>query len=165
MAFDTKNFQTCKLKQPYIESLQVNQMPPNYVNQIHLLFDNQTWQEYVKKVPNATKLFNFYIGFVCGLDHLKDKVKGTSEYYVSTNKKSEDFLGKIEQYAKKYDTKIVDEIKKTKRKNYLILDKLLVVHALLEKVALQHNECNRKPNEEMNLYNKYTDLESLPNEI
>lgn len=156
---------TCKFKHPIYQTVQVHGVPPAEASQYKFVFDSALWEEYQKNLPSQSGKFQYYIGFIMGMDALEKRVKETVNYFELLNKTENELRIKQDGILKEYDTKLKEDINRIKRKNFILLDKLLTVHALLEKVALQYNECNRKPNEEMRLYNKYVTLEAVPNEI
>ncbi len=84
-----------------------------------------------------------------GVDNLQNKVKSTNEVFGAIHSKVGEYKTVQEKISKDYEENIREKINQVKRKNLFVLDKLLAVHALLEKVALQHNECKRKPSEEV----------------
>lgn len=53
------------------------------------------------------------------------------------------------------------QIKEIKKKNGVLLDKILNVHNLIEKISIKYNHFERNTNEEANVMKKITELEAL----
>jgi len=160
------NQPSCLLKHPIYEVVEPSKVPNQaYLDQIKYLFDQGLMEEYQRNNPKQIGDFQSYVWMVMGVDNLGSKMKSTTEVFGAIHTKVSEYKQVQEKISKDYEENIREKINQVKRKNLFVLDKLLAVHALLEKVALQHNECKRKPSEELRLYNKIVTLEGVPNEI
>jgi len=115
-----------------------------------------------KNNPDPKK---FYVSEIRGIDTLKGRIQNNTALHAKQFNKTEENLRKLETLTTQYENKMKPQIDIVKQKNKLILDKLLTVHGLFEKLAIQYNEYDRRPNEEMRVHNQHEAMENVPNEL
>jgi hypothetical protein len=164
-AMNIQNPTECLLRAPVYDEIPATQINnpqffwnPNYFPTL----DSKVWNETQKSNPDPKK---FYVSEIRGIETLQARTQNNKVLHQKQLEKVDSCIAKLDKISAAHQSDVLPRIEVVKQKNKLILDKLLIVHSLFEKLAIQYNEYDRKPNEEMRVHNLHSAMEGIPNEL